>query len=320
MVNYRGHTLSADAELLISLYDALHNIIDEDSALSSIKKSAEEQTDNLKLFANELPKVTIIDNFTDYNAAINNVKEKVEEAITTIRSISSAIADYSDGVWDNIDNQKFLDSFLNRYKSPGVPNDNGGQDSSPLSPVKEETPPVDEELDNLTSLEIKEPPVLDNTISPDTTSNQFFIPSIAASKALAEANNLNKDLDTKDSKNVSKENLASNFFQTNSSLTVPNISTIGEVDDIKKSSIISAAGIALAAVALGGKVLYDKTHENEKDEEEREEIGEESNEELKNKQGEFIPSDLNQDLENNNIFEDSSVNFKNQLLESGEVN
>ena len=319
MVNYRGHTLSADAELLISLYDALHNIIDEDSALSSIKKSAEEQTDNLKLFANELPKVTIIDNFTDYNAAINNVKEKVEEAIATIKSITSAIADYSDGVWDNIDNQKFLDSFLNQYNHPSVPNDNPGQDQSPLSPVKDETE-TNEDLNNITSLETETSTILDDTISPNTTSNQFLIPSIAASKALAETNNLNKDLDILDSKNVSKESLASKFFQTNSSLTVPNISTIGEVDDIKKSSIISAAGIALAAVALGGKVLYDKTHENEKDEEEREEIGEESNEELKNKQGEFIPSDLNQDLENNNIFEDSSVNFKNQLLESGEVN
>lgn len=319
MVNYRGHTLSADAELLISLYDALHNIIDEDSALSSIKKSAEEQTDNLKLFANELPKVTIIDNFTDYNAAINNVKEKVEEAIATIKSITSAIADYSDGVWDNIDNQKFLDSFLNQYNHPSVPNDNPGQDQSPLSPVKDETE-TNEDLNNITSLETETSTILDDTISPNTTSNQFLIPSIAASKALAETNNLNKDSDILDSKNVSKESLASKFFQTNSSLTVPNISTIGEVDDIKKSSIISAAGIALAAVALGGKVLYDKTHENEKDEEEREEIGEESNEELKNKQGEFIPSDLNQDLENNNIFEDSSVNFKNQLLESGEVN
>lgn len=318
MVNYRGHTLSADAELLISLYDALHNIIDEDSALSSIKKSAEEQTDNLKLFANELPKVTIIDNFTDYNAAINNVKEKVEEAIATIKSITSAIADYSDGVWDNIDNQKFLDSFLNQYNHPSVPNDNPGQDQSPLSPVKDETE-TNEDLNNITSLETETSTILDDTISPNTTSNQFLIPSIAASKALAETNNLNKDLDILDSKNVSKESLASKFFQTNSSLTVPNISTIGEVDDIKKSSIISAAGIALAAVALGGKVLYDKTHENEKDEEEREEIGEQS-EELKNKQGEFASSDLNQDLENNNIFEDSSVNFKNQLLESGEVN
>ncbi|MDD5887884.1 MAG: hypothetical protein PUC82_00085 [bacterium] len=318
MANYRGHTLSADAELLISLYDALHNIIDEDSALSSIKKSAEEQTDNLKLFANELPKVTIIDNFTDYNAAINNVKEKVEEAIATIKSITSAIADYSDGVWDNIDNQKFLDSFLNQYNHPSVPNDNPGQDQSPLSPVKDETE-TNEDLNNITSLETETSTILDDTISPNTTSNQFLIPSIAASKALAETNNLNKDSDILDSKNVSKESLASKFFQTNSSLTVPNISTIGEVDDIKKSSIISAAGIALAAVALGGKVLYDKTHENEKDEEQREEIGEQS-EELKNKQGEFASSDLNQDLEDNNIFDESSVNFKNQLLESGEVN
>ena len=261
------YKLNADTSCINALTTGLDNLT---KSLEEIIKSANEKYSDLIDYAAADPVVSVSLDNGCLSQIGSSVATDQANTLANIKNILAAIDDYQDGNWSS-ENKKVIDDFLANNKPRG-----GGPGGGPGGvPVVEENGISD---DNLLANELEQETIQSTIPLSDmttTTDEEIVLGQTAApvgqynAEAVVPFANSGDETLNIESDGVEGEssNLGTSLLG-NSSFVVPStLGSNGKVDDIKGAGVLGAAGIAAAAAAaIGGKVFYDKKHnENEED-------------------------------------------------------
>lgn len=305
---YNGYMLSADNSRLSDFKSAVGRLGEQ---LDAVIASARSKYTQLETYAAADPTVavTLEDNLDTVKESVSTVETDV---LANIENIINAIDDYQDGNWSP-ENKAFIDNFLSANgKNPqGAPAGNpggGGGAGGAGADTDENLTPEENPAENIQSTV----PVSDETTTSDEEIVMGQVEGVSGeynAEAVVPFTGEDEELAIGEDEVDGSSSLGTSLFGSGSTFSVP--SPLGDgsnVDGIKSSSILGAAGIAAAAAAaIGGKVFYDKKHS---DEDEDVEIDEDISK-LNEESGSDVSSGFMSGL--------SSVDFKNELLNDSEV-
>ncbi len=223
----------------------------------------------------------------DVEAEKKIIDDAVTQALQDLESIKAAISDYSDGVWDSLENKSRLDEIFKNSSSGSSGNSSGssgggssGGGASSESVVSTiPTNVVDDQLQLTPNEEIAIPTetesVVPSIISGD---EEIILPENLASIATPNSvvgTSFSGESDDSILSSISSSDLASSAsgsVGTGSSLLSPFFPSIsgssgvdGNVSNVKGAAVIGTVGVAAAAAALGGKSYFDSKKEKEND-------------------------------------------------------
>lgn len=276
MGSYMGHTISCDTSLVSGVQSTFNN------AGTTIQSKASEIKSELQAlidYAYSDPSVGTSLQATAVDNAVEAVNEAISTALSQLNNIINSISDYSDGNWSDANNKLFLDNFLGIKQPSGGGGGGGGGGGSDATPSgggtsTDNLPSINDEILDISVSDIVVNPYTDTPTSPTTDvelisqqaeiSQGYFVPG-GFSTTVSSGNG--EFLESSES-NITTETISPGQLSSSASSIGSNFDfsipspTIGNVNGIKSSGVIGTIGLAAAAaLALGGKVAYDRNAE-----------------------------------------------------------
>lgn len=305
---YNGYKLSADSSITSQQLSSAFSTITD--SLAEIITAADEKYTELETFAAEEPSVDVSAMSIDLAEVSSTVDEVITDVVSKIMGIINSIVDYGDGKWDNENNKLFLDGFMS---SNGLGYNPGGGPKDPVLPSVEptvENPSIDADLD--VEVPVSAPEVVESDYISENTGDYSY--SNMSYEVPFVPQSYNNEEDELQSSFVSPSDIGTSFsdtfFDSATNFAVPTISS-KKVAGVKSSGVVGIAGIAAAAaLAVGGKIYYDKQHNED---EIFEEDGEVSEEDISTQFEETGTDLVEEAISNLNV-----VRFKEGILNMGE--
>lgn len=309
---YNGYKLSANSSITSQQLSSAFSTITD--SLAEIITAADEKYTELENFAAEDPSVAVSAMSIDLAEVSSTVDETITDVVSKIMGIINSIVDYGDGKWDNENNKLFLDGFMSSnglgYNPGGNP---GGGPKDPALPSVEptvENPSIDADVD--VEVPVSAPEVVESDYISENTGDYSY--SNMSYEVPFVPQSYNNEEDELQSSFVSPSGIGTSFSDTfldsATNFAVPTISS-KKVAGVKSSGVVGIAGIAAAAaLAVGGKIYYDKQHNED---EIFEEDGEVSEEDISTQFEETGTDLVEEAISNLNV-----VRFKEGILNMGE--
>lgn len=315
-----------------------------ETAVETIKKKVED----LETFAAADPTIAIaIDtSTTNIENCFKQFSNDIKSSRNKLNGVISAIEDYGDGKWSDWKSKGILDNFLSSKFGNGSGFNSSGGSGGRFDFGRDSTgSDIGDDLDDIQdgNGEIGSLPEDSDfdTKTPSTGDEELVIPNVPGSTSNKFGNSsqiIDDDLILNDDEKKLGNQLGNSlselkdFSGISGAFLIPSPNT-GKISGVKSSSVaVPMAITAAAAAALGGKIYYDKSHQDEddvnaedvKNEDENTEVIENEDKNAENIENEDklskVENDASDSIEQSSRYVSKFVNFKNKLLGDREEN
>lgn len=328
--NYAGNQIFYNPDVTQQAINEICNICDDVSDLCDSVLQEDKYFDSVpERYKSLIPSKRFSDLYRGITVQLSGANRRV---LSQIGAITGAIQDYCSGDGFSDETIAILNRESKYMSSPGFSGDSGNSDvgigvnsnsnsnknddlnNNELDSESIPTLPDDSinsgdlGLDNDDELMVLDEDVLIPTINTNTTGN-MQIPNSGDESLI-----MNDDITS--TGDLNNTNNPFNMAST-SSFSIPSILGLsGNSVDAKKTNMVAASGIALAATsAIGGKIFYDRKKNNNTEDDDKED----DDDYVFDDDIEDEMLDLDDELDDDKQVMNNMVDFKNSLLENDEV-